>query len=1032
MKDSHRERDIFEAAMDITSPKARDIYLQQACGEDSALLQRILALLRVNESMSGFLPGVSEQLPFSVEAASTSEGPGTVIGRYKLLEPIGEGGFGFVYMAEQTEPVKRRVALKIIKPGMDSKQVIGRFEVERQALALMDHPNIARIFDAGTTDGRAGDSACAGVEPIDSGSSGNDTPFLSSGRPYFVMELVNGVPITKFCEKQKLDTEARLNLFMEVCDAVQHAHQKGVIHRDLKPSNILVTLQGAKPTPKVIDFGIAKATEQPLTDKTVLTHFQQFMGTPAYMSPEQAALSGLDVDTRSDIYSLGVLLYEILTGGPPFDTKELMSSGLDEMRRIIREKEPERPSTKLNKSRVTGKGKVEDKITPPTRLPAFASDLDWIVMKALEKDRDRRYKTANGLARDIQRYISAEPILARPPSAVYRLGKFVRRHRALMISGAAITVLLIAATIVSSTLAHRLKQLNLRVTSESEVNTAMLGFFTHDLIGQDGARLSQVGEMRLKDAVRNASSVVNKRFPDRPDIERRIRIKLGEILHSLGQPKEAREEFRRALKLPVIGGADSTSKDRALLLSSIAQCSFTMGDYEDAVVNFRAAQASAGPSLSSGGRFDIWLKMVERMASNWTEPEVMAEQLMESLDSMNNTYHDPQVRPRWLLAIIGVQIEFDEYEGALRGLLQLLRNEDRTMKPVAPPRLSAYAFFAEVKSAMKDIEGARELIDEVMEIHALSSTNAPPSFYTRIKGRILTEAGELEAGEKCLREALAAPVRPGHERAMQHDRIWRLLPLAWNLVCQNRFEEAEPLVKEAFVLASESELRPSDEALVTRTAAAVAGAKGQWRRALNYCEQASVGDSNAARRLILRCQLGEEGEFLRDRKRLLEAVSDLDDRLLLSSLLRVAALQPATSSDEFVETVPILADRLKSHIPESSSAMQDELFLALTAASFLTGNYPSACAWSERVSTQDPLIHAQATLVRGRALQAEERFQEARDSLLSAERKLPFLTETSPDLKGARWEDQIMCYLLHQYLSRELDVRNISAPSMPK
>jgi len=359
----------------------------------------------------------TEATPTSIDAVKLTEDAGSVIGRYKLLEKLGEGGFGAVWAAEQREPVKRRVALKIIKLGMDTKQVVARFEAERQALALMDHPNIAKVLDAGTTD---------------------------TGRPFFVMELVKGIPVTKYCDHEKLGTQARLELFIKVCQAIQHAHQKGIIHRDIKPSNILVTLHDGVPVPKVIDFGIAKATQQELTELTIYTQHHQFIGTPAYMSPEQAEMSGLDIDTRSDIYSLGVLLYELLTGKTPFDAKELMQSGIDEMRRIIREQEPVKPSTRLSQSLVgadvrslkSNEPKTEEVRASSRRLlQELKGDLDWIVMKCLEKDRSRRYDTANGLAADLKRHLANEPVVARPPSAAYRLQKTWRRHRVLMTAG---------------------------------------------------------------------------------------------------------------------------------------------------------------------------------------------------------------------------------------------------------------------------------------------------------------------------------------------------------------------------------------------------------------------------------------------------------------------------------------------------------------------------------------------------------------------------------------------------------------------
>ncbi|HEY1683942.1 MAG TPA: serine/threonine-protein kinase [Tepidisphaeraceae bacterium] len=348
-------------------------------------------------------------------AIAPEEKLGAQVGRYKLLEKIGEGGFGVVYVAEQKTPIRRRVALKIIKLGMDTRSVVARFEAERQALAMMDHPNIAKVLDAGATE---------------------------TGRPYFVMELVRGVPITEYCDQNNSSPIERLNLFIQVCQAIQHAHQKGIIHRDIKPSNILVTLHDGIPLPKVIDFGIAKATQGELTEKTIYTQFQQFIGTPAYMSPEQAEMSGLDVDTRSDIYSLGVLLYELLTGLTPFDAKELMKVGVDEMRRTIRQIDPMRPSNRL--SGMTGAASTATAkrygMEAHRLISLLRGDLDWIVMKCLEKDRTRRYETANGLAMDLQRHLDNEPISARPPSSMYRMRKFVRRNKLSALAAGAVVL----------------------------------------------------------------------------------------------------------------------------------------------------------------------------------------------------------------------------------------------------------------------------------------------------------------------------------------------------------------------------------------------------------------------------------------------------------------------------------------------------------------------------------------------------------------------------------------------------------------
>ena len=421
---------IFNSALELDDPAARDLYLKEACGDDAALCERVEKLLQAHGEAGGFFSQpLKSALPAGLASAGDSpvtEKAGDTIGRYKLLEQIGEGGCGVVYMAEQQEPVRRRVALKVIKLGMDTKQVVARFEAERQALALMDHPNIAKVLDAGAT---------------------------ASGRPFFVMELVRGRKITEFCDEKKLPTDERLKLFISVCHAVQHAHQKGIIHRDLKPSNILVTIIDGVPLPKVIDFGIAKATSnQPLTDKTLFTSFEQFVGTPAYMSPEQAEMSGVDVDTRSDVYSLGVLLYELLTSCTPFDQNELLAAGLDAMRRTIREEEPARPSNCLstmaaNTLTMTAQHRQTE---PPKLLDLVRGDLDWIVMKCLEKDRARRYDTANGLANDIKRHLDNELVVARPPSAAYRLKKLVLRNKLAFAAGAIVFFALVVGLGVTS------------------------------------------------------------------------------------------------------------------------------------------------------------------------------------------------------------------------------------------------------------------------------------------------------------------------------------------------------------------------------------------------------------------------------------------------------------------------------------------------------------------------------------------------------------------------------------------------------
>jgi serine/threonine protein kinase len=439
-----QEQLLFAAALPLADAGERAAFLQTACAGDAGLRLRVAEMLAEHDRSERFFSecisslavddvDVSETPELKNEKTVAGEMAGMRIGRYRLLRQLGEGGCGVVYLAEQEEPVRRRVAFKVIKLGMDTKNVIARFDAERQALAMMDHPNIAKVLDGGATE---------------------------SGRPYFVLELVQGVKITTYCDEEELTASQRLELFIQVCQAIQHAHQKGVIHRDIKPSNILVTTLDGKPVPKVIDFGIAKAIEGRLMDDTNFTAAGQVVGTPAYMSPEQAEMSGLDVDTRSDIYSLGVLLYELLTGRTPFAQKELIQSGLDEMRRTLREKEPQRPSTMLTgltntDLAVTAKHR---QLEPPKLIKSLKGDLDWIVMKALEKERQRRYETANALAMDVRRYLNNEPVVARPTSQFYRLKKLIQRNKVVCACGLAVALTLMAGLEVSTSFYFKERQ----------------------------------------------------------------------------------------------------------------------------------------------------------------------------------------------------------------------------------------------------------------------------------------------------------------------------------------------------------------------------------------------------------------------------------------------------------------------------------------------------------------------------------------------------------------------------------------------
>jgi tetratricopeptide (TPR) repeat protein len=719
--DSSREKELFLSALDLP-PAERAAFLDRACGGNSRLREHVELLLRAHEEASSFLqkPAVGADATVRVPVVA-EEQAGDRIGRYKLLQRIGEGGCGVVYMAEQEEPVRRRVALKVIKLGMDTKEVIARFEAERQALALMDHPNIARVLDAGATD---------------------------SGRPFFVMELVRGVPITRFCDENNTPTAQRLELFVQVCHAVQHAHQKGIIHRDLKPSNILVTLNDGVAVPKVIDFGIAKATGGRLTDSTLFTAFEQFIGTPAYMSPEQAVMTSLDIDTRSDVYSLGVLLYELLTGRTPFDTAELLKAGLDTMRRHIREVDPPRPSARL--STLQGEALTttarQRQIAPPKLINLIRGDLDWIVMRCLEKDRARRYETANSVADDIGRHLHNEPVVARPPSATYRLGKMIRRHKLGFAAGAAVAAALVFGLSLSTWMFFREKAARERAVAaereqtvqrqraeaaqaeearqrtqaeknekkardEAAISRAVSSFLTNDILRvadssrQDPTEAPRNPDLKVREALDRASEKVGPRFKGQPVTEAAVRCVIGSAYSGVGQYAKAQQHYERAvgLRKAALGEDDY---DTLSAMDGLAASYRSQGKLAEAAALWARTVELQTRALGKHSIFRLWtmgsLASVYRVQGKFAEAAALLAESIEGLKFESGPEHPNTLHAMDSLASLYSSMGKGAESKKLRA--EILEIKKRTLGPDHPDTRSSKAYLDLVEGRYAEAE----------------------------------------------------------------------------------------------------------------------------------------------------------------------------------------------------------------------------------------------------------------------------------------------------------------------------------------
>ena len=689
-------------------------------------------------SKNGGQPVKSKPDTTTAALGGPTERVGGQIGPYKLLSALGEGGFAMVYLAEQQRPVKRRLALKIIKPGMDSKEVVARFEAERQALALLDHPNIARVFDAGTTE---------------------------EGYPYFVMEHVNGLPVTKYCDSQKLNISERLDLFLQICGALQHAHQKGIIHRDIKPSNILVAGDQDKALPKVIDFGIAKAITQPLTERTLFTENGQLVGTPEYMSPEQVQMSAMDIDTRSDIYSLGVLLYELLTGVMPFDPQKLRESGLDDLRRIIREQDPKTPSTRLTSLGEYAQAIAECRSTSVATLAKrLHEELEWIPLKAMRKDRTRRYRSASELADDIRNYLNGLPLIAGPESRRYRLKKFVSRNRLLVTSLAAVLAVLVAAVLVSTAFAikearARAEALASRYEAERQalVSQAVSDFLRDDLLSSVDPYVAQGREVTVRSFLDAASEKIEGKFQAEPLVEASIRHTLGNTYRNIGDFDSAQEhlEIARKIRVEKLGEQNPETLSTA---DGLARVYWRQGRYDEAQLLFTktvegrrqvlgAEDAETLFSMNglavlyfSQGRYDQAESLYKEMLA--VNRALLGEQEISTLLFMGN-----------LATVYRFQGRYEEAEPLYQ---KAIEHERRLLGSEHPDTLYSVNGLAMLYIAQGLYDKAEPLLLDVLEIGSLVLGPEHPDVLVSMNGLAIlrTAQGRYDDAEQLLIDAL--------------------------------------------------------------------------------------------------------------------------------------------------------------------------------------------------------------------------------------------------------------------------------------